>query len=198
VDFESLSRRGFSTYICIAAYSRAPQTAAINNGEQIMITRNVKTLCLMMAAVVALPLAPQSAQAFWGHRRVTTAYALPTTPVAVGYAPVAVARPVVAAPVVAAYAPAPVTTYYAPAATVAAPVTSYYPPAATAAPVTAYYAPSAPLAAPVTAYYAPARVVGPPVGGRVTNYFAPTVAAPVTSYYAPRATVLGRPVIWVP
>jgi hypothetical protein len=160
---------------------QAPQAAAINNGEQIMIVRNVKTLCLVTAAVVAVPLVPQSAQAFWGHRRVTTAYALPTTPVAVGYAPVAVARPVVAAPVVAAYAPAPVTTYYAPAVT--------------AAPVTTYYAPSATVAAPVTAYYAPARVVGPPVGGAVTTYYAPTVAAPV---YAPRATVLGRPVIWVP
>ena len=192
---ESLSQRGFSTYICVAAQTRAPQPAAINNGERIMNTRNFKTLCLMMAAAAAVPLAPQSAQAFWGHRRVTTAYALPTTPVAVGYAPVAVARPVVAAPVVAAYAPAPVTTYYAPAATVAAPVTSYYAPAATAAPVTTYYAPPATVAAPVTAYYAPARVVGPPVGGPVTSYYAPTVAAPV---YAPRATVLGRPVIWVP
>ena len=61
------------------------------------------------------------------------------------------------------YAPAPVTTYYAPA------TTAYYAPATTAyyAPtVTSYYAPD------TTAYYAPAPV---------TSYYAP---APVTAYYA--------------
>ena len=54
------------------------------------------------------------------------------------------------APVLSYAAPVPVTTYYAPATTVAAPVTTYYAPATTvAAPVTTYYAP-----APMRTYYA--------------------------------------------
>jgi hypothetical protein len=111
----------------------------------------IRTICVALVAVAStLMIGTQPADAFWHHRRVTTAYAMPTVPVTVGYAPV-VAAPVVAArpvvvasPVVtAAYAPAPVTTYYAPAPV----TTTYYAPA----PVTTYYAP-----APVTTYYAPA------------------------------------------
>jgi len=150
-----------------------------------MIARTLK-LCVAVAAGTAMLATVQPAEAFWPHRRVTTAYALPTVPVTVGYAPIAVARPVVAAPVVAAYAPAPVTTYYAPAPVVSAPVTTYY-------------APAAPVAAPVTTYYAPpAGVVGVPLGGRVDTFYVPAVAAPVTSYYAPVGVVARRPMIWVP
>jgi hypothetical protein len=147
-----------------------------------MIAQTVKTLCVAAAAGAAMFATVQPAEAFWPHRRVTTAYALPSVPVTVGYAPIAVARPVVAAPVIAAYAPAPVTTYYAPSPVVSAPVTTYYAPAA---PVTTYYAP-------------PAGVVGVPLGGRVDTFYAPAVAAPVTSYYAPVGVVARRPVIWVP
>lgn len=96
-------------------------------------------------------------------------------------------RPVLAAPVAVAAAPAPpvvvarpVTTYYAPA--VSAPVTSYYAPAVPA-PVTTYYAP-APAA--VTSYYAPAvPVLSAPA--RVTAYYAPArvVVPPVVTYYPP-------------
>ena len=91
---------------------------------------------------------------------------------------VALAAPVVVAPVAttAFYAPAtPVTTYYAPAPPVmthyapAAPVTTYYAPAA---PVTTYYAP----AAPVTTYYAPTPV---------TTFRAPLPSAPHTMMYTP-------------
>jgi hypothetical protein len=107
----------------------------------------IRIICLALVAVAStLIFGSQRADAFWHHRRVMTAYAMPTVPVTVGYAPVVVAaRPiVVASPVVtAAYAPAPVTTYYAPAPV----TTTYYAPA----PVTTYYAP-----APVTTYYAPA------------------------------------------
>src|SRR3954470_999238 len=114
---------------------------------------DMKTLGLkasMIAAGLLLVLGANRADAFWGHYRAATAYSMPSVPVAVGYAPVAVARPVVvaspivAAPVVtspvvtASYAPA-TTTYYAPA------TTAYYAPA-----TTAYYAPA------TTAYYAPA------------------------------------------
>jgi len=141
-----------------------------------MIVQTLKTLCVAAVGAAFLATA-QPAEGFWPHRRVTTAYALPSVPVTVGYAPV-----------VAAYAPAPVTTYYAPAPVVSAPVTTYYAPAATYA-----------AAAPVTTYYAPpAGVVGVPLGGRVNTYYAPSFAAPVTSYYAPTGVVARRPVIWVP
>lgn len=94
-------------------------------------------------------------------------------------------RPVLAAPVAVAAAPAvvvarPVTTYYAPA--VSAPVTSYYAPAVPA-PATTYYAP-APVA--VTSYYAPAvPVLSAPAG--VTAYYAPArvVVPPVVTYDPP-------------
>jgi len=72
------------------------------------------------------------------------------------------------------YAPAPVTTYYAPTTTYYAPATTAY----YAAPVTSYYAPAV-----TTAYYAPAPV---------TTYYAPT-----TAYYAPATTVaVGYPVYY--
>ncbi len=56
-------------------------------------------------------------------------------------------------------APAPVTTYYAPAPQ---PVTTYYTPQPVVqpAPITTYYAPQ-PVAQPVTAYYAPPAVAAP-------------------------------------
>jgi hypothetical protein len=82
------------------------------------------------------------------------------------------------------YAPAPVTSFYAPA------TTAYYAPATTAyyaPPVTSYYAPetTAYYAAPVTSYYAPVPVTAyyaPPV----TSYYAP---APYTAYYGPSVGV---------
>lgn len=121
-----------------------------------------KLAVVLVACGVALVALPTEADAFWGwhHRRVATAYSMPSVPVVVGrpvvvgYAPT-YAAPVTTyyAPTTAYYAPAPVTTYYAPA-----PVTTYYAPAP--APVTTYYAP----AAPVTTFYAPAPrvVVGSP------------------------------------
>jgi hypothetical protein len=69
------------------------------------------------------------------------------------------------------YAPAPVTTYYAPA-------TAYYAPA----PTTVYYAPT-------TAYYAPAPIVQtryrPILGGTVTRVYYPNYAPayPTIAYY---------------
>jgi hypothetical protein len=72
------------------------------------------------------------------------------------------------------------TTYYAPA-----PVTTYY------APTTAYYAPApvvarAPVVAPVTTYYAPVAYPRPILGGYRYRY-APVAAYPAvsTSFYYP-------------
>jgi hypothetical protein len=132
--------------------------------------RIIQAAAVMMA--LSLVMGANTADAFWGHRQVvTTNYALPSVPVTAAYAPVVVARPVIASPIVTtSYAPiaAPVTSYYAPATTAyyaPAPVTTY-----AAAPVTSYYAPAVTsYAAPVTSYYAPA----------------PTYVAPTTSYYAP-------------
>jgi hypothetical protein len=162
------------------------------------MTRIMKAALTAIAAVLLIVGVSGTAEAFWGHRRVTTAYALPSVPVTVGYAPVAVAAPVItASPIVtASYAPvvtspvvtasyAPVTTYYAP------PTTTYYAPA-----TTTYYAPAPVVSTPVTSYYAP-----------TTSYYAPatTIAAPVTTYYAPAAAVIPtttviarRPVLFVP
>jgi hypothetical protein len=136
------------------------------------------TKIVSFVVVAALAAVPAQADAFWGHhRRVTTAYSVPTVPVVV-------ARPVVAAPIVVGYAPAamayPVTTaayvapttYYAPTTTYYAPTTAYF------APRTTYYAP-----APTTTYYAP-------------SVAAPVVSAPVTTYYAPSPIV--APAIYVP
>src|SRR5262245_48375267 len=130
------------------------------NAPLAKVVLGLVTMSLTLACTV------QSADAFWHCWGARAAYYAPA-PVAVGYAPVAVARPIYVpvapvAPVVAAgYAPV-VTAGYAPA-----PVTSYY------APTAAYYAP-----APTAAYYAPA-------------------AAPVTSYYAPAPVVVQRPVyVW--
>jgi hypothetical protein len=176
---------------------------ANQHGDIVMKTWGMKVVLVAAATVLGMSLNSSEAQAFWGHRQVvTTNYALPTVPVTAGYAPVVVARPaviaapIVAAPVVAApvvtagYASfaAPVTSYYAPAATTSyyapAATTSYYAPAATTsyyapAPTTSYYAPSA-VAAPVTSYYAPAP-----------TYVAPTATyvAPTTTFYAPAGVV---------
>jgi hypothetical protein len=137
------------------------------------------TKIVSFVVVAALAAVPAQADAFWGHhRRVTTAYSVPTVPVVV-------ARPVVAAPIVVGYAPAamayPVTTaaYVAPTMTYYAPTTTYYAPTtAYFAPRTTYYAP-----APTTTYYAP-------------SVAAPVVSAPVTTYYAPSPIV--APAIYVP
>jgi hypothetical protein len=147
-----------------------------------MIAKTFKALCLSAVASAVFLTAAGPAQAFWGHRRVTTAYALPTVPVTVA-SPVVVGRPVVAAPIVT----APVVTAsprMTAAPVVSAPVITGYAPA----PVTTYYAPAAPVAAPVTTFYAPAGVVGPPIGGPVTTtLYAPAVAAPV---------IVRRPIFW--
>jgi hypothetical protein len=97
------------------------------------------------------------------------------------YAPT-VSTPIVSSyPVTTAYyAPAPVTSYYAPT------VTSYY------APTTAYYAPTTAYYAPTTAYYAP--VATPYVAGyapAATPYVAGYAPA---YYYAPRVYVPFQPV----
>jgi hypothetical protein len=180
-----LSGQSQISYDCGGTRAREKQT----NEERDMKTLGLKALVLMVAVAFLLGVSPTTATAFWGHRQVvTTNYAMPSVPMTVGYAPVAVgapvvtASPIISAPVVASYAPtvaayaAPVTSYYAPA------TTAYYAPTVVARPaVTSYYAPTATIAAPVTTYYAPAAVAAP-----VTSYYAPAaVAAPVTSYYAP-------------
>src|SRR6266550_1259972 len=94
-----------------------------------MKTLRMKALLATAAVAVLLGLSPGAAKAFWGHRQVvTTNYAMPSVPVAVGYAPVVAsyapvvtASPIISAPVVTSYAPA--------VAAYAAPVTSYYAPA---------------------------------------------------------------------
>jgi hypothetical protein len=149
------------------------------SGETTMTAQVTKAMCVA-AALVACSLTANRADAFWGHRRavVTTAYALPSVPVTVGYAPVAVAPVAVARPVVVA-SPV-VTAGYAPVATTyAAPVTTYYAPS---------YTPAVTTVAPATTtYYAPAAT---------TTYYAP---APVTTYYAPASSVIvRRPVYVVP
>lgn len=147
------------------------------------------TKIVSFVVVAALAVVPAQADAFWGHhRRVTTAYSIPSVPVVVASpvvaaSPVVVARPVIArAPVVVGYAPAtpvyPTTTaaYVAPTTTYYAPTTTFYAPA----PTTTYYAP-----APTTTYYAP-------------SVAAPVVSAPVTTYYAPSPVVVPAPAIYVP
>jgi hypothetical protein len=152
-----------------------------------LITRTILPLTVTAAMLL---MGGARADAFWGHHgRVTTAYSMPSVPVAVGYAPVVAASPVIvaspvvtAAPVIAA-SPV-VTASYAPVVTSYAPTTTYYAPAAPA--TTTYYAPSAPV---TTSYYAPAPVT--------TSYYSP---APVTMYYAPAVAapiVTRRPVyVW--
>ena len=124
--------------------------------------RNISFALFAIGSLLVLGNRP--AEAFWG-RRVAVAYALPSAPVTVGYAPVVVSRPVVVASPVVTAGYAPVTTaYYAPA-----PVT------------TTYYAP-----APVTtAYYAPAPIT--------TSYYAP--APVTTYYVPPAGVIVRRPVI---
>jgi hypothetical protein len=139
------------------------------------------TKIVTLIVVAGLAAVPADANAFWGHhhRRVTTAYSIPTVPVVVARpvvaaAPIVVARPVFArAPVVVGYAPA-VPAYPATTAAYVAPTTTYY------APTTTYYAP-----VPTTTYYAP-------------SVAAPVVGVPVTTYYAPSPVVVPAPAIYVP
>jgi len=63
-----------------------------------MKTLGMKALVALVAVAFLIGLSPTTARAFWGHRQVvTTNYAMPSVPVTVGYAPVAVAAPIVAA-----------------------------------------------------------------------------------------------------
>jgi hypothetical protein len=116
---------------------------------------NAQSMRTMLAAtVVTMALAAQ-AEAGWGYRRATTAYALPSVPVTAAYAPVVVAPPIAAVPVITGYAPAAPTAYYAPMPVVGGPVTAYYAPPAAAGVV------GVPVRGPVTSYYAPATVIAP-------------------------------------
>lgn len=96
----------------------------------------------------------------------------------VGYAPQAVYRPIVAAPIVA-YRPAPIVAYRP------APIVAYRPVATcnSCAPATTAYRPVS-LAVPQTAYlpYSTFRPVYTPL--------VPVAAAPITTYYAPPAVLL--------
>ena len=152
-------------------------------GDAKMKTMVNKTLLAIAATLALVALSTNSAEAFWGHGRVATAYYAPAAVPVVAASPVVVASPVVTAgyaPVVTNYAPvvtnyAPVVTNYAPSVTYSAPAT------------TAYYAPAA---APVTTYYAPTVTAAP----AMTTYYAP---APVTTLYAPATAgvIVQRPVI---
>jgi hypothetical protein len=135
---------------------------------------------LVLVACSAMGIAlPTKAEAFWGHhRRATTAYSLPSVPVAVASpvvvaSPIVVARPVFAAPVVVAR---PV---------YSAPVVVGYAPTATVAPTTAYFAPTAAWTSPTTTFYAPAPA-------------AQSVVVPTTTFFAPAPVVTTRRVIVLP
>ena len=170
-----------------------------------MTSRITKAL-LGLIALTFLGLQPGRADAFGGHRRAVTAFALPSVPVAAvpvtaAYAPmtpVIVGRPVVvaspivtsqmvttpmfSAPVVANFAPQP-----------AMPVTSFY------APTTSFFAPAAPLpsvqAAPATTtFYAPATTS---FYAPAAPSFAPVAGVPAAGVTAP-GVIVQRPIFFVP
>lgn len=163
------------------------------------MTPRITAVFLGIFALTMLVWQPGRADAFGGHRRAVTAYALPSVPVAVpvtaAYAPMTpvivgrpvvvaspiVAAPVVSAPVVANYAPlpaAPVTTFYAPTTNFVAPARALSPlPVAPA--TTSFYAPA------TTSFYAPA-----------TTSFAPVTTIPAAGVAAP--VIVQRPTYFVP
>jgi hypothetical protein len=167
------------------------------------------SLLTLAIGVGAFAMTGDTAQAVWGHGRVSTSYSLPSVP-AVSYSPVVVGRPVYAAPVYSApvVAARPVVAYSAPTVAYSAPTVAYSAPTvANSAPAVAYSAPSVAFrpAVPVNQttvvrglFGRPRFVVNSPAGFATTVGYAPSAyVAPATStYYAPSYStpIYGGPV----